>query len=119
MYQDDFQHRDDAQQGEHPVELLVGLGLPVAAVRGLNFTEGVAVGSQGGEEDGKPDAGIVEQQRGMIAGHVGDARHRIAGKVTGDAHQEEVGNNRTADDDGDGKDLARQQVGVDLVRESR
>ena len=54
----------------------------------------------------------------MVAGHVGDAGHRVAGEVGGDPHQEQVGDDRAGDDDGNGEDTARQQVGIDPVGET-
>src|SRR6185369_3989957 len=54
----------------------------------------------------------------MVAGYVGDAGHRLAGKVSGDAHQEEIGNHGAGDYDRNGEDLARQQIWIDTVREA-
>ena len=81
LYENDFENGDGCQQGEHPGEFLVCLALPVTAVRGGYFLERVGVGSQCGEEDGEPDAGIMEEERCMVAGNIGYTGHRFAGEV--------------------------------------
>src|SRR5512133_373569 len=78
----------------------------------------MAMGAKGGKEYCKPDTCVVEKKRGMIAGDIRNACHRFTGKVGSYSHQEEICHNGAGHYNGDGKNALRQQVGVDLVRET-